>query len=56
MLRGKAEDYQLGKISTGGKSDLGLYLKSSGEDELIATLKNSAGESISLESKAFEFV
>ncbi|EDX87224.1 hypothetical protein S7335_4931 [Synechococcus sp. PCC 7335] len=54
-LHGVASDYRLGATTVRGKDNLGIFL-TSGEDELIAVLKDSQQKNLSFESSAFEFV
>ena len=56
-LHGKVGDYRLGASFTGGVKGLGIFLTSSGEDELIAVLQNRQSKNYRLtDSTIFKFV
>ncbi|MEO1633467.1 MAG: type I secretion protein, partial [Cyanobacteria bacterium J06631_9] len=53
QLHGKASDYRIGSAPRGGKNASGIFLKTPGQDELIAIVKGDTGP---LNSQSFTFV
>lgn len=55
QLHGEADDYRLGNSSQGDSNDVGIFLKTSGQDELVAVVNNA--NNLNLEDSAiFSFV
>lgn len=54
QLNGQAQDYRLGASPKGVAAGKGLFLKTAGQDELIAVVQNN--NSLTLQSNAFDFV
>lgn len=54
QLRGRASDYRISSVSLGGESARGIFVRESGQDELIAVVDGDTG--LTLNSQAFAFV
>lgn len=56
QLHGEASDYRLGNSPVGNSEDTAIFLKSSGQDELVGSIQNGKKLNLSLDSAAFDFV
>lgn len=54
QLKGRAKNYRIGSAPKGTRGGRGIFLQTSGQDELIAIVKNNSG--LTLQSSAFRFV
>ncbi len=54
QLKGRASDYRIGSAPKGTAGGRGIFLQTTGEDELIAIVKSNTG--LALKSSAFRFV
>ncbi|MEO0456304.1 MAG: calcium-binding protein, partial [Cyanobacteria bacterium P01_A01_bin.114] len=54
QLHGQAKDYRLGASPSGVANGRGIFLKTSGQDELVAVVQNNSN--LKLQSGAFNFV